>query len=255
MNVTLRVQDDEHVHVVIQRCVHPQVLHILRLAQDLPQQRTPEWFAQRNNMITASEVAAVLGVSKFQSRNVALRNKVGAILGSDQIGSKFCDNFITKWGNTHEDMVRDRFCTEYNEVAHEVGCIPHATIPILGASPDGVLESGALVEIKCPYKRVIDPNVVPLQYWHQMQLQMEVCNLNLCYYVEWAPAMEFFDPTKDIFSVQEVHRDTGWLSDNWKCIQSFWEDVQHYVNNPELAIQDLASRKRRKLEKAAIEFV
>lgn len=249
MNVTLTVlQEGIRVHL------QPKATRILEISKSLPEQRTPGWFAQRNRMVTASEVAAVLGVSKFQSRYQALKNKVGAILQNESIGAKFSESHITKWGNTHEDQVRERFCREYNEVAHEVGCIPHPTIPILGASPDGVLESGALVEIKCPYKRKID-GTVPLQYWHQMQLQMEVCGMDLCYYVEWAPAMDFFDPTKDIFSVQTVARDPTWLSTNLTAIEEFWEDVQYFVSHPEQALRDLVTRKRRKLNNKTVEFV
>lgn len=254
LRVRLDADDDGHVSVTLIP-VDRRVLRLLKRCEGLPEQRTELWFQQRNSMVTASEVAAVLGVSKFQSRNVALRNKVGTILKDDKIGTRYTDSVITRWGNTHEDMVRERFCKMYNDVAHDVGCIPHPTIPYLGASPDGVLESGALIEIKCPYKRVINPNEVPLQYWHQIQLQLEVCGLDLCYYVEWAPAMDFFDPSKDIFSVQRVHRDPNWLSDNREEIDRFWNEVKYYVTNPELALVHLRSRKRRKLERGKIEFV
>lgn len=250
MNVILEVRHDG----VRVRLVHPKVFSLLKRCEHLPEQRTKEWFDQRNSMVTASEVAAVLGVSKFQSRRAVLKSKVGAILQLEEVGGKYTDSVITQWGNRHEDMVRDRFCDEYNQVVHEVGCVPHSTISILGASPDGVLDSGALVEIKCPYKRKITGEI-PVQYWHQMQLQMEVCDLDLCYYVEWAPAMDFFDPTKDVFSVQKVVRDTTWLEEYLPTIDSFWAEVQRYVMNPNLALSDLRTIKRRKLEKNKIEFI
>jgi hypothetical protein len=45
------------------------------------------------------------------------------------------------------------------------------------------MEDGTMIEIKCPYSRVIEG--LPMKdYWVQMQLQMECCNLNLCYFIE-----------------------------------------------------------------------
>lgn len=246
--------DDDVVSVRL-RLVDPRVVRLLRRCADLPEQRTPEWFARRNTMITASDVASVLGVSKFQTRRVALRHKVGAILDRAELVRVWDDRSvaggITAWGTQHEDAVRDRFCQLYDEVCHETGCVPHPKIAFLGASPDGVLESGALLEIKCPVRRIIDPNVVPPQYYHQIQLQLEVCDLDLCYYVEWAPREEsFFDDDgvpKDTFSVQRVLRDPAWLTTHLPALRAFWNDVQGYVNDPERAVQDLAPRKRRKI--------
>jgi hypothetical protein len=40
-----------------------------------------------------------------------------------------------------------------------------------------------MIEIKVPYKRVLS-GTVPLNYWMQMQLQMETCNLDKCHFVE-----------------------------------------------------------------------
>ena len=40
-----------------------------------------------------------------------------------------------------------------------------------------------MIEIKAPYKRKLS-GLVPLNYWMQMQLQMETCNLDVCHFVE-----------------------------------------------------------------------
>jgi hypothetical protein len=40
-----------------------------------------------------------------------------------------------------------------DEVVHEIGLCPHPVEKWLGGSPDGVSESGKLVEIKCPPQR------------------------------------------------------------------------------------------------------
>ena len=65
----------------------------------------------------------------------------------------------------------------------EYGCLPHDTISYLGASPDGIDDNGVMLEIKCPTGRQIY-GLPPYVYWHQMQQQLEVADLNLCHFVE-----------------------------------------------------------------------
>ncbi len=183
--------------------MHERVRALLARCKDLPAQHSPEWFEARDRMITASEVGSVLGTNPYMSSAQVLRNKVG-------VGTPFTGNAATRWGTEHEDQVRDRFCAEYGEVCHETGCIPHATVPFLGASPDGILESGAVLEIKCPMRRQPIQGVhnVPPYYMSQMQLQMEVCDLDKCYFVEWKPPDLMFGD--DTFAVTVVER-PRWL--------------------------------------------
>ena len=53
----------------------------------------------------------------------------------------------------------------------------------MGASPDGITKDGIMLEIKCPYTRVMN-GTVPPQYWAQVQGQLEVCGLDMCDYLE-----------------------------------------------------------------------
>jgi putative phage-type endonuclease len=207
--------------------MHERVRALLQRCEHLPAQHTPEWYRARDGMITASEVGSVLGTNPYTSRTQLLRTKAG-------VGKPFTGNAATQWGTANEEQVRDRFCAENGEVCHETGCIPHATIPFLGASPDGILESGALLEIKCPLRRepVRGVENVPPYYMSQMQLQMEVCDLDRCYFVEWKPSHLMFGD--DTFAVTLVERDFQWLERNLPCMQAFWDDVQRYRADPVL---------------------
>jgi hypothetical protein len=71
----------------------------------------------------------------------------------------------------------------------EYGCMVHPDWPFLGASPDGINvepaseKYGRMVEIKNIVNR--DITGIPLEhYWIQMQIQMEVCDLDECDFVE-----------------------------------------------------------------------
>jgi hypothetical protein len=68
-----------------------------------------------------------------------------------------------------------------------LGRVKHASLPRLGASPDGLITSGSkvgrLVELKCPISRQLNGSI-PVQYWVQMQLQAEVCDVSAVEYFE-----------------------------------------------------------------------
>ena len=91
-----------------------------------------------------------------------------------------------KWVILFEDvgMRCYRECT--GATIHEFGLIPHPTLDIFAASPDGITDLGIMVEMKCPYRRKIQPGQVMEQYALQIQGQLAVCELEECDFVECA---------------------------------------------------------------------
>jgi hypothetical protein len=69
------------------------------------------------------------------------------------------------------------------------GCIPHEKYPFIGASPDGIVADpshsryGHMVEIKNIVNRDIT-GIPKEEYWVQMQVQLETCNLEYCDFIE-----------------------------------------------------------------------
>ena len=54
---------------------------------------------------------------------------------------------------------------------------------MVSASPDGITETGVMIEIKAPFRRKIT-SIPPVYYWYQMQQQLQVCNLDRVDFVE-----------------------------------------------------------------------
>jgi hypothetical protein len=71
----------------------------------------------------------------------------------------------------------------------DFGCIKHEKYNFLGASPDGINidktseKYGRMLEIKNIVNREIN-GIPKKEYWIQMQLQMEVCDLDECDFLE-----------------------------------------------------------------------
>ena len=77
----------------------------------------------------------------------------------------------------------------YKTHIKEFGCLPHPQYDFLGASPDGINimkdnpRFGRMLEIKNIVNRDIT-GIPKKAYWVQMQMQMEVCNLEECDFLE-----------------------------------------------------------------------
>tara|TARA_B100000929_G_scaffold291053_1_gene287571 strand:+ start:1674 stop:3119 length:1446 start_codon:yes stop_codon:yes gene_type:complete len=149
--------------------------HLLTVFQ--PEQRSPEWYEMRKGMCTASDICAILGEGKYKTRNDIILKKCGK-------GKPFTGNKYTLHGQIYEDVAIGIYESRHNYIkVYEFGLIAHPTVSCLGASPDGITPEGTMIEIKCPPKRVIT-GIVPHEYWCQMQIQLEVCNLQVCHFFE-----------------------------------------------------------------------
>jgi putative phage-type endonuclease len=153
-------------------------------------QRTAEWYEMRKKMITASEVGSFLGVSPYKSRRMSIREKMSILRDEPQPDRK--KSFMTDWGVKYEPIVQNMIAHKYRpnscypiqNVLFEYGLIQHPTIHVLGASPDGILYNGRMVEIKCVVSREIMDNEIPAYYYSQIQTQLECCGFDDCDYVE-----------------------------------------------------------------------
>lgn len=168
-----------------------------------PVQRSQEWFDMRNLKITASEVACCLTnteivckpyveefgitnfkydgkcLSHFDTKEDYIIKKCKAYNGE----SVFRDSVFTLWGKKYEEIATRMYRQLYGTDVIEFGLLPHPRLKYIGASPDGITPDGVMLEIKCPYSRKIN-GVVPLHYWTQIQIQLEVADLDMCDFLE-----------------------------------------------------------------------
>jgi hypothetical protein len=176
--------------------IPPVPAETVRALRDRPQvsQHSAEWYAERKNRLTASEFWKIL----TGSRGALLRQKTGAIAEKEfgggrtpvAIAQSDGEMVATSWGHRFEPVVRDIYELELagvGTVCDSMGRFGHKTIPWLSASPDGMVVAGALagrlVEIKSPKTRQ-PGDFVPTDYYVQMQIQMEVCDLDAVDFIE-----------------------------------------------------------------------
>ena len=167
-----------------------------------PSQRTPEWYAFRNNLITASN--AYKAFENDSAKNQLIYEKCSAVGGKglivdDDVKVVALPNTNTNnspnlnspmhWGQKYEPVSVMIYEDMYGTKVGDFGCIQHSKYKFLGASPDGINidptnpRFGRMLEIKNIVNREID-GIPKLEYWIQMQLQMETCDLDECDFLE-----------------------------------------------------------------------
>ena len=157
----------------------------------IQEQRTQAWYDIRHNALTASNIWKALG-SEAQ-RNSLIFEKCKPydqfVAECNKHANLSTDNSM-HWGIKYEPVTVQIY-EHYHQtkVNTAYGCILHPDYPFIGASPDAIVTDpespkyGRMVEIKNIVNREITG--VPLEhYWIQMQIQMEVCDLDECDFVE-----------------------------------------------------------------------
>jgi hypothetical protein len=156
---------------------------------DQPTQRTPEWYERRYNLLTASNAWKIF--SSPAQYNSLVYEKCKPMDPHDSAKSGICvdSNNSLQFGIRYEPLSIMLYEQMHETKVSDVGCIPHRQYPFLGASPDGIVMTpgekryGRMIEVKNIVNREITG--VPLEsYWIQMQLQMEVCYLDECDFIE-----------------------------------------------------------------------
>ena len=158
------------------------------------EQGTPEWFAQRLGKVTASRVADI--IAKTKTGAAASRGNYMAQLVAERLTGQPAESFKSaamQFGTDTEPMARMAYETQIGMLVDEVAMIPHPTIEMSGASPDGLVGHEGLVEIKCPntstHIETLLEEKVPSKYVTQMMWQMACTGRAWCDFVSFDPRM------------------------------------------------------------------
>lgn len=141
-------------------------------------QGSPEWLQARCGRVTASRVAAVAG--KTQSGGYrAERANLMADLVVERMTGKPTEGFQTAAmtrGIELEPMARNAYSARTGHLVVQCGFVEHPSIPMSGASPDGLIDDDMVVELKVPLPAThMDyclSRKVPANYFDQIQWQL-----------------------------------------------------------------------------------
>jgi putative phage-type endonuclease len=163
-----------------------QTTQTIMVLKSLPQptQKTTEWYEYRHNLLTASSIWKAL--SSESQRNSLIYEKCKPL--ADEKSNWFGGGSL-QWGILYEMVSVMVYEKKYNTRVADFGCIQHINHSFIGASPDGINVDpksdryGRMIEIKNIVNRDITDKPKE-EYWIQMQVQMETCDLDECDFIE-----------------------------------------------------------------------
>lgn len=190
---TFQVRLDPHTLRWIQECREAKSTHLtdaVRLERRL-YAGSWEWLRKRQDLITASDIATIIGVSKYVKNKEEGRAKLLKRKLMCEAESKYENKIIgstpaVRHGKMMEAVAINLFSKQMNlTVDKTLGMIVSESTPFIGATPDGLcLEVPALVEVKCPYRRRPKPHDdILIDHFWQMQCQMYCTGIHMCFYV------------------------------------------------------------------------
>ena len=179
---------------------------------EMMDQGTEEWFTIRIGKVTASRVADV--IAKTKTGYSATRDNYMAQLVCERLtgqkGESF-SNAAMQHGTDTEPLARAAYEALKDVLVDEVGFVPHPTIEMAGASPDGLVGDDGLLEIKCPntatHIETLLSQSVPSKYNTQMQFQMACTGRQWCDFVSFDNRL----PTELQLFVKRVPRDNVFI--------------------------------------------
>ena len=194
------------------------------------EQRTNEWYLARLGKVTASKIADV--IARTKSGFSTSRENYKAQLVAEIMTGKPYEGFKSaamQDGIDREPAARQRYADSVFEDVTEIGFVDHPAILRSGASPDGLVGSDGLVEIKCPLTAThisyLLDDEVPEKYKPQMQWQMACTGRMWCDFVSFDDRM----PENLQMFVKRLERDDCYIATLEEAIRRFLIEVDETV--------------------------
>ncbi|WP_208435072.1 lambda exonuclease family protein [Bartonella phoceensis] len=194
-------------------------------------QRTAEWFQARLGKVTASNIYNVLSktakgtpTKKYEDYKIKLI--------TERLTGEVSQSYLTpamQWGIEHEEDALREYAFIYDTEVTPCGFIPHPTIEMAGASPDGFVGDDGLVEVKCPqantHLRFFIDNQIKPEYSAQMQFQMACTGRKWCHFISYNP--HFVGRSDHLrMKIKRVERDEEQIKQINQAVEVFLEGIE-----------------------------
>ena len=193
-------------------------------------QGSPEWFLQRLGKATASRIADV--IAKTKSGYSTSRENYRVELALERITGQRQESYTNgamQWGTDTEPLARAAYEAHTGHIVDEVPMLPHPTIAMSGASPDGLVDKDGQIEVKCPnsatHAKTLLAKKPDGKYITQMQWQMACTGRKWCDFVSFDPRF----PEHLQLCVIRVERDDEMIASLEQEVTSFLAEVAQMV--------------------------
>ena len=193
-------------------------------------QGSAEWRAARAGSLGASQVHEA--IARVKTGWGASRANVMAQLIAERLTGIPADSFTNaamQWGTATEPQARAAYEFLHDVDVEQVGLIKHPAIVGTHASPDGLIRSDGMLEIKCPtvatHIDTLLAGKVPAKYVTQMQWQMACAGRSWCDFASYDPRL----PASMQLFVQRIERDDKLIGELEDMVRQFLTELDAKV--------------------------
>jgi putative phage-type endonuclease len=195
------------------------------------EQGTAEWHALRCGKVTASRVADI--IRKTKSGTSATRERyMGELIAERLTGNVDTSGFKSadmERGNIVEADAASAFEFFRDVTLDRVAFVNHPTVGMSGASPDRLLGSSGLVEIKCPathtHVATLLSEKIPADYLTQMHWQMACTEREFCEFVSFDPHL----PAEMQMWTKRIERDDARIAELEVAVTEFIAELDDRI--------------------------
>lgn len=152
------------------------------------EQRTDAWFQARAGYVSASRMDGVMVAKRPSTTRDNLMAELICERLTGMSGGGFSSAAMQR-GVDLEPIARSWYEVTSGNIVTECGFIKHASIPMLGASPDGLVGDDGLLEIKCPntatHIETLLRGSYDTAYRYQIQTQLACTGRAWCDFVSY----------------------------------------------------------------------
>lgn len=188
------------------------------------QQRTEEWLTARAGKVTASCLDDVMAAKT----TAGYQNYMAKLICERLTGraEQTPVSAAMQRGTDLESLARDFYVVETGAMVEEVGFYEHPSILNSGASPDGIIGTDGLIEIKCPntatHIKTLESKKPALKYMRQMQWQMACTGRKWCDFVSFDDRL----PEHLSFFCTRIERDDEMIAELEKSVTTFLNELE-----------------------------
>lgn len=194
-------------------------------------QGTDDWLRERAGKVTASRIADLMAMTKT-GPGASRKNYMAQLITERLTGepTPSFTNAAMEWGTATEPQARDAYRFLTFASVEETGFVTHPHIPEAGASPDGLVGSDGLIEIKCPntatHLETLESEKVADKYAKQMQWQMACTGRQWCDFMSFDPRLP--EPMQSI--IIRVDRDDEAIAQIEDAVRAFLAELAERVD-------------------------
>jgi predicted phage-related endonuclease len=191
------------------------------------------WAKLRCGCATASRAADIIATTK--KGEAAVRAGYRMELICERLTEMPYPQYVSKemqWGLDHEAEARVAYELHKGELVDTCGFVLHPSIPMFGASPDGLVGEDGLIQIKCPTTKThlewLQAGTVPLEHIPQMLAELSCTGRDWCDFVSYDPRL----PAHLQLFVKRYQRDD-------KLVAAIETEVAHFNRELDSVMQSL----------------